>query len=212
MKLSSGDYKLDVLMDGGFNSNENILIMSPPGEIKKVFGLQFIKKGLDVGQTGIIIDYDSPVKEINEFFDSKKPIIIDGYTWTLGITSTSRYNVQGPNALNDLSILLSHLLERIPSTKRVLFNSLSTLLLYNDPDTVYKFIQIIGARLKNSNATSMFLIESGMHSNEIIATIEHIMDDEITFFHEDKSWKMRIKSLDNFPITVEFSPKKIMIP
>jgi len=214
MKQGTGDKKLDILLDGGLDQKSNILVVSPPGEIKKTFALQFMREGLSIGQTGIIIDYDTPIADIERFFSgaSNPPLIIDGYSWTLGSESRSRYNVQGPTALNDLSILLSHILEKSPGPKRVVFNSLSTLLLYNDPDTIYKFTQIIGARLKNSDATALFLLESGMHSDASVTTIEHIMDDIITFKYAGKSWKMRIRSMGDNPITVEESVEGVRIP
>jgi len=186
MGYSTGDEKLDVLLDGGIPEGKNILVCGPPGEIKKAF--------------------------ILEIAAQSTLIVVDGYSWSLGVPSNNRYNLQSPNALNDLAIILSNISNTINRGFLLVYYSLSTVLLYNEVNETYRFLQTTSAKLKEKGATSLFLVEEGMHPEDTMITIEHLMDDKYTFKKSGTSWKLRIKSMDDFPITVEYINNKVKIP
>lgn len=82
----------------------------------------------------------------------------------------------GPSALNDLSIGITESVRSAADSPKIVFQSLSTLLLYNNPEVVFRFFQIIGARLKVSNATTLFHCEAAMHDERTITTLKHLAD------------------------------------
>ncbi len=217
MGYSTGDEKLDVLLDGGIPEGKNILVCGPPGEIKKAFILEIAAQSTKHGKHAVIIDFDEPIDKIKEEIkdregDLSKLIVVDGYSWSLGVPSNNRYNLQSPNALNDLAIILSNISNTINRGFLLVYYSLSTVLLYNEVNETYRFLQTTSAKLKEKGATSLFLVEEGMHPEDTMITIEHLMDDKYTFKKSGTSWKLRIKSMDDFPITVEYINNKVKIP
>ena len=43
-----------------------------------------------------------------------------------------------------------------------------------------KFLQVVGGRLKNANATTLILVEEGVHDKQLISTILRYVDEPIS--------------------------------
>ena len=86
--------------------------------------------------------------------------------------------VSGPIALNEISIALAQLeaeFHKISPKHTVVFDSLSTLLMYSNPQMVGRFLQILIAKIRQAGGSVMFTLEEGMHKPEDMITIEHLM-------------------------------------
>ena len=96
--------------------------------------------------------------------------------------------VPGPLALNEMSIAISDIereyLRQNPKHS-VIFDSLSTLLLYSNPQAIARFMQVMIGKIKNVGGSGVFTIEKNMHDEKVVATILHIMDGLIEFKKED---------------------------
>jgi hypothetical protein len=118
-------------------------------------------------------------------FTNKSLKFVDCYSWTLGEAASKieakgfenrdDINVPGPSALNDLSIGITQSI-RDTENANVIFQSLSTLLLYNSPEIIFRFVQIMGARLKMAGATTLMHCEAQMHDEKVITTLKHLAD------------------------------------
>ncbi|MCD6549606.1 hypothetical protein J7K41_02785 [Candidatus Micrarchaeota archaeon] len=200
--LSTGDRNIDLFLEGGLPPRSNVLLLSRPGQEKTVFALQFLWAGLKEGDMCIFITTDtfpdSVITEAQRYnwdfgrYLGKTLFFIDCYSWTLGQRGLKERDgiipVLGPTALNDISIELTKLISSTPNKKRIVFASLSTLLLNNAPESVFRFIHITGARLKSENATSLYLMDEGMHDEKVVSTIQHLMDDTLTIKRSGDSW------------------------
>ena len=181
--------------------NANILVVGPPGEEKAALAMQFIGSGLRLKQPGIYVTTDISPTDVEDragkygwtlFSHTGKDLyFVDCYSWTLGskINGKKRDDVlvPGPSALNDMSIGIAQAMQtafKRPENNRAAFQSVSTLLLYNNPEIVFRFVQITGARLKGAGASSMFLLESGMHDEKSVTTLKHLMDAVIELKNE----------------------------
>jgi len=63
-RTSTGIYGLDRLIDGGFPSQRAILLRGQPGTGKTMFGLQFLKEGLDNGDRGALVSVDEKPEHV----------------------------------------------------------------------------------------------------------------------------------------------------
>lgn len=198
MIMKTGIAELDesIKSKGGLREKSNILILGPPGPEKVDVALRFMEQGVEDGDGLVYITTDAGPGEIEgkssvlAEHTNRDLMFIDCYSWTLGAAPEGRKDiiVPGPSALNDLSIGIAQAMQKLfkPEKKmRVVMQSLSTLLLYNNPEVVYRFTQITGARLKGSNATTLFLIEEGMYDEKIVMTIKHLVDAVIEVKNEN---------------------------
>lgn len=63
-KIKSGVYGLNSLMDGGINENSTTVVIGSSGAGKTTFALQFIMRGMEVGDDGVFISLDENQTQI----------------------------------------------------------------------------------------------------------------------------------------------------
>ena len=93
--------------------------------------------------------------------------------------SNSIKRVSGPLAMNEISIAVSEAERKFikKSEKHlVILDSLSTLLMYSNPQAVGRFIQVLIAKIRQAGGSVIFTLEEGMHDEKVMVTIEHLMN------------------------------------
>lgn len=63
-KLSTGVYGLNKLIGGGINLNSTTVLIGGSGAGKTTFALQFLRRGLELGEDGIFITLDEAPKQL----------------------------------------------------------------------------------------------------------------------------------------------------
>jgi len=109
-------------------------------------------------------------KILDDFSRTNSPNAVDNsYTKILN----------GPLDLTGLSVSLSSTnSDFVKDAKPVIniFDNLSNLLIYNNPVTVYRFLQFVCGKAKLAGITMIFLIDTAMHPPEVIETIKNLSD------------------------------------
>jgi KaiC/GvpD/RAD55 family RecA-like ATPase len=172
----------------------SLLVKGSPGSGKHPLVQKFIST-LDENEVGVYLTTDSTpqavlekLKEFNPKLDDKKIVFIDCYSWTLGQKEGDDYFVPGPFALNELGVVLGKVVKNISKKGmciKFVLDSLSTLLLYADQQKLYKFLQIVSAKLKAANFYALYVVEEGMHNSETITTLEHLTDSTVSFMTDN---------------------------
>lgn len=76
VKIPSGIFGLNALMDGGFNESSATVVIGSSGAGKTILATQYLRKGLELGQECIYITLDEPPKQIvNEAIEMGWPDI-----------------------------------------------------------------------------------------------------------------------------------------
>lgn len=191
MPLKTGIDKLDVSLKGGIPEKSSILVLGPPKAGKTTFGMQFLFEGLKNNEYGVCIltnNFPEEFAKRLEKLGALTPILqngllrfVDCYSTHVGISKSNTVfiiRVNGPTALNEISIAMSEILKVLPknSIKRIVIDSISTLLLYNSPSLVLELVQILNGKAKNSNANIVFLVEEGTHNEMDITTLGSMAD------------------------------------
>jgi len=190
---------------GELQERSNILFITPPRPEKNLFIAHFVNEGLNSKQPVVYITTDIAPSEIEakaaalgwNFAEHTNQDLwfVDCYSWALERKPVERQDIRvaGPSSLDDLSLSINQATceaHRASGIGRAVFQSLSTLLIYNSPNIVYKFCQVIGARMKTCGMTTLFVVEEGMHRPEVLATLQHMMDGIIEVKFEDGRWFM----------------------
>ncbi len=200
----------DSLVDG-IPPGNCILFLTPPIVEARLFCSEFIYRGLKDDIPGLFIEMDESPEKLRlkalrygwSFAgDEERDFLkwVDGYSArTLSTVRDTKAikRVSGPLALSDISIAISgaqSLFHKFSDTYKLVFDSVSTLLLYNRPETIYRFLQVITAKVKNSDGVGLFVLGKGMHDSKVEMTIRHLMDGTISL---DEDLNIKIVS---FPI------------
>lgn len=177
--VPSGWNELDHVLDGGFVRPSNLIVAGPPLCGKKEFGMKMLGHGLEVGETALYISTSQTAEEVKNYWlnyglrseweEKGKLKFIDCYSKMLDPQIGDNVSTRRiPSALDltkltsTVSELCTHfLLESKPP--RLLFDSLSSLLVYSSIQTVMRFLHIFMGRLRQQNVLGFFLLEEDTH-------------------------------------------------
>ncbi len=138
----------------------------------------------------LINEFNSRGININSYLGTDFKIL-DDFSRTNSPSATDNSYAKilnGPLDLTGLSVSLSSAnSDFIKDAKPVIniFDNLSNLLLYNNPVTVYRFLQFVVGKAKLAGITTIFSIDVAMHPPEVIETIKNLSDAIIDLKLED---------------------------
>lgn len=219
-RLSSGIADLDIILEGGYFNPGNIVMIGPSGIEKAAFAYHFAASVGANENAYVICGNSSPADIINKAstlgINLNRPNIafIDCYSATLGKADETNPKIKvvsGPGALNDVSLMLNEAIKDSTGKRmRVVFDTLSTFVLYNPQDSIRKFLSVIEGRLKSVGATAIYLVDDGVHDKQVLSLIEHGMDETYTLEDRGGKFVMVLPELD-MPIPIKIGPAGIAI-
>lgn len=213
---------LDKRLGYFFRRGSNLLVLGPPMSGKKFFSKTFAYRGLLDGEACIFTctndTAENESKQFNEFgydvkqFEAEGSLVyVDFYSKTIGLKCEEKKHVKYVSSMMDLTaynvavrdLTVEFWRKRKPI--RLVFDSVTALLLYNEIRTVIRFLHILFGRLKNLKAISLFLVEEGMHSHEVIVTLTSMVDGVIETKNKNEKHYVKVKSetlsLEWIPLT-----------
>lgn len=166
----------------------DIVLLSVPSkkliEINTKLLKEYItKKNYDV----VYVTVNKPFSDLIENFkrekiNTNKIFIIDAVTPQELINPIRTENavfVGSPKVLTNISITTISAIERIKTAKMLIFDSISTLLIYNDFEIVKEFIHFITTKLKELKITVIMNCIKEMNNKETLAQLNAFADEII---------------------------------
>lgn len=177
------------------------LIMGPSGIGKTLFCRNIAAECAKTGTGAVYVTLDSAPKDVEEAIraqnDSEEILnnisFVDCYSWLTG-------EARGPNCishlsnLGDLSVKLFTSLHEKGPQSTVIFDSISTLFVYNVENEVIRFLQVNIARIRKMGCFGIWTVEEGIHTPALYNTLRHIMDVTLELrFEETSTLERRIR-------------------
>lgn len=161
----------------------NTLITGPPGIGKTVLCRNIAADCISTGTGAVYVTLDSPPKDVEEAIHgqadikraSDKITFVDCYSWLIGEVKGS-YSISHLSNLGDLSVKLFTALQDKGPQSAVIFDSISTLFVYNVENEVVRFLQVNLARIKQMGCFGVWTVEEGIHTPAFYNTLRHVMD------------------------------------
>jgi KaiC/GvpD/RAD55 family RecA-like ATPase len=171
---SCGIPALDKLLADGYPDRSSVLVVGPPGIGKEALGYWFTQTGLVQGDFCLYVTRLS----VREVLQDVKGFGIDMQQkvpfWMAGDGGQIKYNV---NDLASLSYNIKDILKQNANRRiRVVLDVLSSILMLNQPETIYKFLDQLLADAKQYDAVVLATLEEGMHKPEILAAMQQLFD------------------------------------
>lgn len=194
----------------------NILVAGPPMTGKYGLALDILAAGRDSGDGSIIISTKDGYERVHSQYEEHVPDgggplgIVDCVTKQQGAGTTDEDLVRfvsSPVDLTGIGIELSELLrylyqQRAVKRNRILLHSLSTLLMYSDLQTVFRFLHVFTGRVQSADALGVFIIDNSAHDTQTLSTLKQLFDGVIEVeqtddgsraqlmgIGEDRSWR-----------------------
>jgi KaiC/GvpD/RAD55 family RecA-like ATPase len=212
-RMCTGIADLDLILEGGLVNPGSALVIGPSGMEKAALAYHFAAAAAANENAYIICGNSSAsdiIKKAATFdinLDKPNIYFIDCYSATLGkpLESTSKVMmVSGPSALNDVSLMLNETMKASTGKRmRIVFDTLSTFVLYNPKESIGKFLSVIEGRLRTAGATTMFLVDEGVHDKQLVSMLEQGMDEIYTITDTGAKFFLKVPEVEiQIPIKV----------
>jgi KaiC/GvpD/RAD55 family RecA-like ATPase len=204
-RLPSGIPSIDLLTDGGFPLGSVILYHGDTGAGKTFASLKFLQTGLQNSEANLLITSHlnmSSLELIAQLMGMSIAdiICIDAANWrTKRIDRTSKsyskYEVADLTDLNALLAMIIQVYRDNPGITRIVFDSLSNLLLYSTPsvEQVMRFFELLTAFVRKNKITLVFTMEKDLHPKNTVSSF-YFLSDGVMEFHVENGIRY-VKSL-----------------
>lgn len=172
---STGIQTLDPLVGSdGYPDRSTILVIGPPGIGKESLAYWFIHSGL-VQNDFCVYATRLSVREVlqdarafNVDFSKRVPF------WFAGDGGQLKFDV---NDLSGLSYNLKDILKKNSGRRiRIATDVISSLLMLNQPETIYKFLTQLFVDVKRYDSVLLATLEEGMHPPNVLAAMQQLFD------------------------------------
>ncbi|WP_123533398.1 RAD55 family ATPase [Halosimplex salinum] len=173
----------------------NLLVSGPPLSGKRRMALDILAAGSERGEGVIVVTTrDSASRVLNDY----EALVSDPESVDIGIvdcvtkhqgrsardTDIVKY-ASSPEDMTGIGIKFSEFVEEFRQERgienvRVMVDSLSTLLMYSDVQTVFRFMHVFTSRIENADALGVHVIESTAHEEETLNTLRQLFDQAVT--------------------------------
>jgi KaiC/GvpD/RAD55 family RecA-like ATPase len=179
----------------------NLLVTGPPLSGKRALALDVLAEGTRRGDGAIVVTtkdgadrvFDEYGKRVDR---SARPVaVVDCVTKQQGMDDVRdgdhvKY-ASSPVDMTGIGIKLSELMQAFYQNRgirrnRVMLHSLSTLLMYSDLQTVFRFLHVFTGRIQSVDGLGLFCIDSSVHDQQTLNTLKQLFDGLIETSEDDE--------------------------
>lgn len=183
-------YDLHPHLDAEVEPGTNILLTGPPLAGKRALCLDLLASGTENGEGSIIVTTkDSGDRMLEQFaertgYEGRPVAVVDCVTKQQGDEVLERNRVKyasSPVDMTGIGIQLSEFLQafyqdRNIAQNRVMLHSLTTLLMYSDLQTVFRFLHVFTGRVQSVDGLGVYCIDSSAHDEQTLNTVKQLFD------------------------------------
>ncbi len=173
--VSSGVPALDTILDNqGYPQTSTVLLVGAPGVGKEALCYWFTLSGLVSGDFCLYVTR-LPAKDVLK--DAKVFGVDYGERAPVWMSSTGGQIAYDPSDLAGLSFNVKEMLEKNRGKQiRIVTDVLSSLLMLNAPETVYRFLTQLFKEIKQHEVVFLATLEDGMHPAQVITAMQQLFD------------------------------------
>jgi KaiC/GvpD/RAD55 family RecA-like ATPase len=188
-------YDLSPVLDAEVDTGTSLLVSGPPLTGKRALALDVLADGTRRGEGAIAVSTkDGAERVLGDYrdrvdIDGRPVTVIDCVTRQQGVGEVAdeeyvRYT-SSPVDMTGVGIKLSETLESFyggyeVERTRVMLHSLSTLLMYSDLQTVFRFLHVFTGRVQSVDGLGLFCIDATAHDDQTMNTLTQLFDGIVT--------------------------------
>ncbi len=184
-------YDLRPRLDAEVEPGTNLLLTGPPLTGKRSLALDILAEGTEQGDAAIVVTTkDSADRILKDYakrvsYEGKPVAVVDCVTRQQGVSDVREDDrikyASSPVDMTGIGIKLSEFLEAFYRNQgiernRIMVHSLSTLLMYSDLQTVFRFLHVFTGRIQSVDGLGLFCIDSSAHDDQTMNTLKQLFD------------------------------------
>jgi KaiC/GvpD/RAD55 family RecA-like ATPase len=192
---------------------ESILVSAPAMSGKYGLVLEFLLEGDRRGEGGLFVTTNESVVSIIPDFEELSGGAPESLRFVDCVSEQQSVEerfpedrveyVASPGDMTGIGIGVSEQLRRFAGEEadrtRVVFDSLSTLLMYSEVETVFRFLHVLTGRIDGVDAAGLFTIDPTTHDDETVNTLKQLFDGAIELRDGDGGSEIRFLGLPDTP-------------
>jgi KaiC/GvpD/RAD55 family RecA-like ATPase len=201
-------YDLEPSLDASVEPGTNLLVSGPPLTGKRALALDLLAEGTRRGEGAIVVTTkDSAERVLGQYekripYETEPVAVVDCVTRQQGVGDATETELvkyaSSPVDMTGIGIKLSEVLQAFTAERgiernRILVHSLSTLLMYSNLQTVFRFLHVFTGRIQSVGALGLFAIDSTAHDDQTMNTLKQLFDGVVTTA-EDEPPTLRMAS------------------
>jgi len=186
-------YELTPHFDAEVDPGTNILLTGPPLSGKRSMMMDVLAAGTDRDEGAIVVTTKDGADRVLRDYEKRTPYegkpvaVVDCVTQQQGGETRESDRIKyasSPVDMTGIGIKLSEFLQafgdRGIERNRVMVHSLSTLLMYSDLQTVFRFLHVFTGRVQSVDGLGLYSIDSTAHDDQAMNTIKQLFDGIVT--------------------------------
>ena len=169
----------------------NLLLTGPPLAGKRYLAMETLAVGARNDEGIILVSTRDSAVRFREAFasvagDDASVAVVDAVTQHIGRSTDADMTkyTSSPRDLSEIGIKFSEFIQSLYTDQqrehnRVLVDSLSTLLLYSNLQTVFRFLHVFTSRVESVDGLGLYTVESTAHDAETLSTLDQLFDGTI---------------------------------
>ena len=187
-------YEIEPL-DTTVEPGSNLLISGPSMTGKRELALDTLTDGTTRDEGAIFVTTKDGADRVLELYEQRTPYegkpvaVVDCVTRQQGVGEIREDDrieyTSSPVDMTQIGIELSEFLEAFYQQRnirknRVALHSLSTLLMYSDLQTVFRFLHVFTGRVQSVDGLGVYVIDSSAHDEQTMNTLKQLFDGVVT--------------------------------
>ncbi|OSP11017.1 recombinase RecA [Halorubrum ezzemoulense DSM 17463] len=186
-------YELTPHFDADVDPGTNILLTGPPLSGKRSIMMDVLAAGTDRDEGAIVVTTKDGADRVLRDYEERTPYegkpvaVVDCVTRQQGGETRESDRIKyasSPVDMTGIGIKLSEFLQafgdRGIDQNRVMVHSLSTLLMYSDLQTVFRFLHVFTGRVQSVDGLGLYSIDSTAHDDQAMNTLKQLFDGIVT--------------------------------
>jgi KaiC/GvpD/RAD55 family RecA-like ATPase len=182
-------YELTPHFDAEVDPGTNILLTGPPLSGKRSTMMDVLAAGTDRDEGAIVVTTKDGADRVLRDYEERTPYegkpvaVVDCVTRQQGGETRKSDRIKyasSPVDMTGIGIKLSEFLQafgdRGIDRNRVMVHSLSTLLMYSDLQTVFRFLHVFTGRIQSVDGLGLYSIDSTAHDDQAMNTLKQLFD------------------------------------
>ncbi len=193
-------YDLRPHLDAEVDPGTSLLLTGPPLTGKRSLAMDVLAAGTDAGDGAIVVTTKDGADRVLKDYEKRTPYegkpvaVVDCVTRQQGVGDVREDDrikyASSPVDMTGIGIKLSEFLQafgdRGIERNRIMVHSLSTLLMYSDLQTVFRFLHVFTGRVQSVNGLGLFSIDSTAHDDQSLNTLKQLFDGIVTLSEDDE--------------------------
>lgn len=166
----------------------NVLLSGPPLSGKRRLAMETLAVGARRGEGTVSVSTRDSAARVRERFTpladgSAELAVVDAVTQHIGRSTDAEMTkyAASPRDMSDIGVKFSEFIQSFYTDQqrehnRVMVDSLTTLLLYANLQTVFRFLHVFTSRVESVDGLGLYTIESTAHDEETLSTLGQLFD------------------------------------